>query len=112
MKSIRQSSKTLLSHTALIFILFSSMGKAADLVYFDIKQQNANQSLILFGKQSQQTILFSFVLTKNIQTNQVKGYYTVDFAIHKLLRKSGLKVVKNQDNVIAISAVKKVNLQP
>ena len=112
MKSIRQSRKTLLTHTALIFLLFSSMGKAADLVYFDIEQQNANQALILFGKQSQQTILFSFELTKNIQTNQVKGYYTVDFAIHKLLRKSGLKVVKNQDNVIAISAVKKVNVQP
>ncbi|WP_235839631.1 TonB-dependent receptor [Cognaticolwellia mytili] len=99
-------------HTALIFLLFSSMGKAADLVYFDIKQQNANQALILFGKQSQQTILFSFELTKKIQTNQVEGYYTVEFAIRKLLRGSGLEVIKNQDNVIAISATSKTKKTP
>ncbi len=106
--SVRQGRKKLLIHTTFILLLFPHLGKAAELVHFDIKQQNANQALILFGQQSQQTILFSFELTKSIQTSQVKGYYTVEFAIRKLLRGSGLEVVKNQENVIAISATPKI----
>jgi iron complex outermembrane receptor protein len=107
-----QSSKKLLIQATLVLMLFPSTGKAAELIHFNIPQQNANQALILFGQQSQQTLLFSFELTKNLQTNQLKGYYTVDFAINKLLRESGLKVIKNQDNVIAITAIQMKNNAP
>lgn len=87
-----------------VVIAFSAKTSfAAELIYFDIPTQDANQALIDFGQQSQHTVLFPFEITKNIQANAVKGYYTIDFAINKLLRNSGLAVVKNQDNVLAIA---------
>ena len=104
-KRSHQRRKKLLICATFLCLLCPYITKAAELIYFDIEQQNANQALILFGQQSQQTILFSFELTKSLQTKKIKGYYTVDFAINKLLRDSGLKVVKNDEQVIAIAAI-------
>lgn len=87
---------------ALLFI--SSFAKANELIFFDIAQKDANQALITFGQQSQQTILFSFQLTKLAKSNAIKGYYTIDFALTKLLRNSGLSFIKNKNGVIAITA--------
>ena len=82
----------------------SCFSKAEQLIYFDIKDQNANQALINFAQQSQQTLLFSFELTAKAKSNPIKGYYSTDFALRKLLRNSGLTFSKNQDNIIAINA--------
>lgn len=102
-KNLYQGSKNWLSCFTIATLLLSTTSKAADLIYFNIPSQNANHALIDFGQQSQHTVLFPFEITKNIQTNAVKGYYTVDFALNKLLRNSGLVLVKNKDNVIAIA---------
>lgn len=106
--SLFHSSKRWLIQTFIALLVSTHVANASELLYFDIKPQNANQALIQFGQQSQQTILFPFELTKSIQTKRLKGYYTIDFAINKLLRNSGLTIVQNQDNVIAISASPKV----
>ena len=88
----------------LMLCFMSCFSKAEQLIYFDIKDQNANQALINFAQQSQQTLLFSFELTAKAKSNPIKGYYSTDFALRKLLRNSGLTFSKNQDNIIAINA--------
>ena len=93
----------------LIFIPFIT--KADELIYFDIPQDNANQALIVFGQQSKQTLLYSFELTKSAKSTPIKGYYTTDFALKKLLRSSGLNFIKDKDDVIAIIANESV-LEP
>ncbi|UUO25589.1 TonB-dependent receptor [Colwellia sp. M166] len=82
----------------------SFFSKAEQLIYFDITEKNANQALINFAQQSQQTLLFSFELATIAQSTPIKGYYSTDFALRKLLRNSGLTFSKNNDGVIAIIA--------
>ncbi len=88
----------------LAFITLSFFTNADDLIYFDIPHENANQALIVFGQQSKQTLLYSFELTKSAKSSPIKGYYTTDFALKKLLRNSGLNFTKDKDDVIAIIA--------
>jgi len=88
----------------LTLILISRFTKADELIYFDIVQENANQALISFGQQSQQTLIFSFELTKIAKSKPIKGYYTIDFALTKLLRDSGLNFTKDENGIIAIIA--------
>jgi iron complex outermembrane receptor protein len=91
-----------LSVLMLIFIPLSA--HADELLYFDIQQDNANQALITFAQQSEKTLLFSFELTKTAQSNPIKGYYTIDFALKKLLRGSTLNFNRNSAGAIAIFA--------
>ncbi len=109
-KKLFQGDKTKSLPILLCLLFASSISNANELIYFNIQQQSANRALIEFGQQSQQTILFPFELTENIQTKAIKGYYTIEFALNKLLRESGLAVVKNQENVIAIAITEKSNI--
>ena len=76
---------------------------ADKLFLFDIQKQSADQSLISFAKQTDKTIVFSYELAKNYQTNTLKGYYSFNQALSKLLRNSGLiaNVKNNQLSIIA-----------
>ena len=92
-------------------MLVSPFTRANELIYFDITEEYANQALITFGQQSQQTLLYSFELTKAAKSKTIKGYYTIDFALKKLLRDSGLTFSKDENGIIAI-ITSEIQVQP
>jgi iron complex outermembrane receptor protein len=63
---------------------------ASELKSFDLPKQQANNALIRFAEQADTTIIFSYDLTKQYQTNNISGFYTTEYALTKLLRNSGL----------------------
>ncbi|MEW6990777.1 TonB-dependent receptor plug domain-containing protein [Colwelliaceae bacterium 6441] len=82
--------KSILCLLALITIFFCQSVVANKLFLFDIKSQTADQALINFAQQTNQTILFSYEVTKQFETNAIKGYYSFEQALIKLLRNTGL----------------------
>ncbi|MDG1753104.1 MAG: TonB-dependent receptor plug domain-containing protein, partial [Thalassotalea sp.] len=88
---------------ALILYLFiCSPAFAEKLFLFDIQKQSADQALISFAKKTDKTIIFSYELIKNYQTNNVQGYYSFNQALSKLLRNSGLKAKVENDKLSII----------
>ena len=74
----------------MILISPSSLVLADGLVLFDIKQQRADKGIIAFAQKVNKTIVFSFDLTKQYQTNNLKGYYSIEAGLSKLLGRTGL----------------------
>jgi iron complex outermembrane receptor protein len=96
----------------LIFLFLPPQAWANKLIYFDISAKRADQGLIEFAEHIDQTIIYSFDLTKNHQTSEVKGYYSAEFALSKLLSRSGLTAHRNENNVFAISLLQNQLIAP
>jgi len=79
---------------------------ADGLIRFDINQQRADKALISFAQAANKTIVFSFDLTKQHQANGIKGYYSVNSGLKKLLNGSGLIAVVNKSGLLSIQADK------
>jgi len=76
------------------------------LIRFDINKQRADKALIAFAQKANQTIIFSFDLTKKHQANTLKGYHSVDSGLKKLLKGSGLIAVVNNSDQLSIQVDK------
>jgi len=87
---------------SLCLLLFNSKASAENLFYIDIKQQPADKALILFAKQTNKTIVFSYELTTQYQTNPVKGYYSFKHGLTKLLRETGLSAQVDKYQQVSI----------
>ena len=84
----------------LIFITYSltfSLMSQADtpkitskIIYFSVAAQPVDQALIKLAQQADQTILFSYDLTKTLNSKAIDGYYTVSLALRKLLKNTQL----------------------
>jgi len=83
-------------------IFLSLITRADELYLFDIKQQRADKALISFAQKANQTIIFSFDLTKNHQANKLKGYHSVSSGLKKLLINSGLISMVNSNGQLSI----------
>lgn len=88
--------------TLIFWLIISPSVFAQKLFLFAIPEQTADKSLISFSKTIEQTVLFSYEQTKTFKLNAVNGYYTIDQALSKLLRNSGLKA-EYLDNHLNIS---------
>ena len=75
---------------------------AESLIRFDIDKQRADKALLAFAKKTNQTIIFSYDLTKNYQANALKGYYSVSTGLKALLDNSGLIAHINESNQLSI----------
>ena len=75
---------------------------AKSLQRFDIDKQRADKALIAFARKTNQTIIFSFDLTKQYQANALKGYHSVDSGLQKLLKATGLIAVVNNSGQLSI----------
>jgi len=75
---------------------------AEELIRFDINEQRADKALIAFAQKANQTIIFSFDLTKQHQAKSLKGYYPVYPGLKKLLNGSGLIAVVNTSGQLSI----------
>lgn len=87
-------------------LLSTSKVYADDLNRFDINKQRADKALIAFAQKANQTIIFSFELTKQHQANALKGYYSVQSGLKKLLKGSGLIAVVNNSGQLSIQVDK------
>jgi iron complex outermembrane receptor protein len=61
-------------------------------ISFDIPEQRADLALIEFAKQADQTLVFSFDVTKEKTSNRLFGKYTVMQGLQRLLAGSGLQI--------------------
>ncbi|CAM4245399.1 TonB-dependent receptor plug domain-containing protein [Pseudoalteromonas ostreae] len=78
------------------------------MVQFDIKAQRADQALIEFAKQTEQTVVFSFDLVKQYQAQSVYGYYTQLEALSTMLKNTELDAVVDQNGLLSIK-LKQIN---
>ena len=88
----------------IIITLLLCSGKifAGSFIHFDIKKQRADKAIIAYAQQTNQTILFSFDLTKQYQANRLLGYYSAKDGLKKLLHKTGLIAVVNNSGQLSI----------
>jgi len=87
-------------------MLISYNANADGLIRFDINKQRADKALIAFAQKANQTIIFSFDLTKKYQANTLKGYHSVHSGLKKLLKGSGLIAVVNNSDQLSIQVDK------
>ena len=88
--------------SAWCFLLLMPDAFANGLIRFDINKQRADKALIDFAQQADQTIIFSFDLTKQYQANDLRGYYSIKAGLEKLLNRSGLSAVVNNSGQLSI----------
>jgi len=90
------------------------------MIKFEIEQQRADKALITFAKQSNKTILFSFELTNQYQSNEIHGFYSFQAGLNQLLLHSGLRAqvsdsgkitIKPDDKIAEINAILKLTPQ-
>ena len=81
---------------------------AQTMLKFEIEKQRADKALISFAKQSNQTILFSFDLTKQYQANGIRGFYSFEAGLNQLLLHSGLSAKITDSGKVTISADDKI----
>lgn len=86
-------------------LLFSTASAAIELVTFDfdIPKQPLAKSLNALSTQSRTPILFPYELVELREGNAVKGNYTLQAAIERLLQDTGLKGGLSQKKVMMIS---------
>jgi len=82
---------------------------ADSMIRFDINKQRADKALIAFAQKANQTIIFSFDLTKKYQANELKGFHSVPSGLKKLLKNSGLVSVVNNAGQLSIQVVQHDN---
>jgi len=93
-------------HVLLIIISFQSY---ADTKYeFDIPPQAADKALILFAQQANSTLLFPVELAEQEVTNGLRGNYTVELGLVKLLEGTGLYPIKDEKG-LSVKAIVQVD---
>ena len=89
---------------AVLVTFFLSLAcKAESLILFDIVQQRADKAIIAFAQQTNQTIIFSFDLAKEHQTNRLKGYYSIRSGLEQLLAGTELNAVIEDSGQLSIT---------
>src|ERR1700694_4761366 len=71
--------------------------------HFDIQAQPAASALTEFARQADITLVFSTILLENHQPVNVRGDFTVQDALRKLLEGSGLTFTQVSETSIAIN---------
>ena len=97
---LKQKLSQILMGITISLVVTSAWSKG--MIRFDIDEQRADKALIAFAKKADQTIIFSFDLTKEYQANALKGFHTVDLGLKKLLDGSGLIAVLNTSGQLSI----------
>ena len=70
-------------------MLFMPTAFGKSLQRFDIDKQRADKALIAFARKTNQTIVFSFDLTKQFQANALKGLLFGRFRATKIIKSYG-----------------------
>ena len=89
---------------ALCLTIFSS-ASAQTKFEFDIPQQRADLALTEFAKQANTTLLFPFDLAEKETANALKGEYTIELGIVKLLEGTGLYPVADESGLFSVKPI-------
>jgi len=90
----------------LVVCLMGAQDPPADKKYqFDIRQQNAESALNAVADKTGFPLLFLYDEVKQVSVTAVRGEYTVQQVLNRLLSESGLVGVLTDDGVITISAL-------
>lgn len=73
-------------------------------VHFDIPRQGADQALIEFAEQADVTFIFPAVLARELTANAVRGEFTPQEAMTRLLQGTGLKPGFNASGALTVKA--------
>ncbi|MBD9357064.1 TonB-dependent siderophore receptor [Methylomonas albis] len=77
-------------------------GDAAGKHHFDIPAQSLNQALLMFGRQSQQQLMYGTDIADNLRSRALQGDYTADEAIRILLGDAPLQAVTTGEGNITL----------
>jgi iron complex outermembrane receptor protein len=81
---------------------------APDIIRFNVAAQPVDKALIKLAQQANQTILFSYDLTRKFSSKSIDGYYSISLALRKLLKNTDLVAeinskgqwsIKQKDNI-------------
>lgn len=91
---------------ALLAALISqaALGDAAGKHHFDIPAQSLNQALLIFGRQSQQQLMYGTEIADNLRSRTLQGDYTAEEAIRILLGDAPLQAVVGSDGTLRLQA--------
>jgi iron complex outermembrane receptor protein len=70
--------------------------------HFDIPAQSLNQALLMFGRQSQQQLMYGTDVADNLRSRNLQGDYTADEAIRILLGDAPLQAVTTGEGTITL----------
>ena len=70
--------------------------------HFDIPAQSLNQALLIFGRQSQQQLMYGTDIAANLRSNSLQGDYTTTEAIKILLGNAPLQAVTTDEGTITL----------
>lgn len=92
-----------------VLLIIISFQSYADTKYeFDIPPQAADKALILFAQQANSTLLFPVELAEQEVTNGLRGNYTVELGLVKLLEGTGLYPIKDEKG-LSVKAIVQVD---
>lgn len=91
-----------------LITIISFQALAQNKYQFDIPSQAADKSLILFAQQANTTLLFPIELAEQEVTNELKGYYSVELALVKLLEGTGLYPDRDKQG-LSVKAISRVD---
>ncbi len=77
---------------------------SADVVRFDIPRQRADQALIAFAEQANVTFIFPVEKARRVTANEIRGEFSSEEAIRKLLDGTGLHPRFQENGALAVSA--------
>jgi len=90
---------------------------APDIIRFNVAAQPVDKALIKFAQQANQTILFSYDLTRNFNSKPIDGYYSVSLALRMLLKNTDLVAeinnkgqwsIKQKNNILELDNSKPI----
>ncbi|WP_415880471.1 TonB-dependent siderophore receptor [Methylomonas sp. TEB] len=89
---------------ALLAALISqtALGDAAGKHHFDIPAQSLNQALLMFGRQSQQQLMYGTDIADHLRSRALQGDYTADEAIRIILGDAPLQAVTTGEGAITL----------
>ncbi|MDT4291076.1 TonB-dependent siderophore receptor [Methylomonas sp. MO1] len=70
--------------------------------HFDIPAQSLNQALLMFGRQSQQQLMYGTDIADNLRSRNLQGDYTADEAIRILLGDAPLQAVTTGEGAVTL----------
>ncbi len=90
---------------------------APDIIRFNVAAQPVDKALIKLAQQANQTILFSYDLTRTFNSKSIDGYYSVSLALRMLLKNTDLVAeinnkgqwsIKQKNNVLKLNNSKSI----
>ena len=90
---------------------------APDIIRFNVAPQPVDKALIKLAQQANQTILFSYDLTRTFNSKSIDGYYSVSLALRMLLKNTDLVAeinnkgqwsIKQKNNVLKLNNSKSI----